>query len=150
MLGGEMTMTPQRAEAYCRLTPGRLSDPWLQFPMRDGEYTTEEKLAAVYRERTFVVAALAKLACVRGPLGAGESYYDAWLARHEGENWENDWRWILYVIYGGHQLSWHIHDSELPLFDGVARLNLKREGPVPAWDKHTTFEKYRRIFESLT
>ncbi len=47
----------------------------------------------------------------------------------------------IIVIYletpsGTHQVSWHIHDDELPLFEW---LPLKEN----AWDGHTTDEKYK-------
>ena len=36
------------------------------------------------------------------------------------------------------QLSWHLHDSDVPLFDGLER------GPN-LWDGHTTADKYERV-----
>jgi hypothetical protein len=96
-----------------------------------------------YWERNQLVAALSKI-------------YPAWLARHpEGEEWEDDWRWIVFVEIptkelenkyeqGGRevklkrQLSWHIHDSELEYFSHL------KEKPN-TWDGHTTEEKYRRL-----
>jgi hypothetical protein len=81
---------------------------------------------ATYRERDQLVAALSK-------------QYESHLSRHEGE-WEDDWRWIVCVHLPTGQATWHIHDSELPLFDhliGTARAS--------HWDGHSTDEKYERL-----
>ena len=37
-----------------------------------------------------------------------------------------------------YQLSWHIHDSDIPLFDHLTYGDFK-------WDYHTTEDKYRRL-----
>ncbi len=86
-----------------------------------------------YKERNLLLAALSKtlLSC---------------LARHpdEDKKWEDDWRNIV-VICGISedfklvQMTWHIHDSELPNFS-----HLKLD-PTFKWDGHTTEEKYRRL-----
>jgi len=39
------------------------------------------------------------------------------------------------------QMTWHIHDSELPMFDHLGRAS------VNTWDGHTTEEKYERLAE---
>lgn len=94
-----------------------------------------------YWERNQLVAALSKL-------------FPAWLSRHpyDDKNWENDWRWIVFIeiptmewtgipdnrVDLTRQLSWHIHDSELPNF---AHLTMKEN----VWDGHSTEEKYRRL-----
>lgn len=77
-----------------------------------------------YSERDHLVAALSKC-------------FPSWLGRHEGE-WEDDWRWIVYINISIGQVSWHIHDSELPLFSHL------QIGPEK-WDGHTTEEKYQRM-----
>lgn len=79
-----------------------------------------------YSERDQLVALISKL-------------YPAGLERHEGDGWEDDWRWIVFIDLPTGQASWHIHDSELNLFQHLPRF----QGRV--WDGHTTEEKYRRI-----
>lgn len=94
--------------------------------------STEEERNKAYNERNRLVAYLA-------------SVYPSCLERHpEEEEWENDWRWIVFIHHPSGQLSWHIHDSELPLFDHVPR----GMGNVK-WDGHTTEEKYQRLATAI-
>jgi hypothetical protein len=102
-----------------------------------------------YWERNQLVSALSKL-------------YPAWLERHpaDDEEWEDDWRWIVFVTVPGkdkvweslvpssnigyykkqkRQLSWHIHDTELKNFN---HLKFKHGN---SWDGHDNDEKYRRL-----
>ena len=89
--------------------------------------TDKEQLNAVYNERNQLVAALSKL-------------MPASLERHpENEQWEDDWRWIVFIDSPDGQLSWHIHDSDLPLFHHLT----KNQGRI--WDGHSTEEKYKRL-----
>lgn len=80
-----------------------------------------------YAERDRLVCALSKL-------------FPAHLARHpdSDKEWDDDWRWIVYVHLPTGQVSWHIHDSELPWFEHLP----KGEN---VWDGHDTAEKYRRL-----
>jgi len=118
-----------------------------------------------YLERDKCVALIARICHAFGGFWDGSkgeyvrSRYDAWLGRHVGEEWEDDWRNIVFVRIPTGQLSWHIHDSELPMFAFLpVRAPLKlscdpeddRLIPLAsrwAWDGHTTEEKYRRILE---
>lgn len=86
---------------------------------------TAEK-AAVYRERDQIVAVLSKL-------------WPSHLAKHLGE-WEDDWRNIVCIHSPVGQVSWHIHDSEMSLFNHL-------EITLSDWDGHTTPEKYERLSE---
>jgi hypothetical protein len=80
-----------------------------------------------YVERDALVCALSKL-------------FPSTLERHpENEEWENDWRWIVFVELPGGQATWHIHDSELAMFDHLHR----NTGKI--WDGHNTPEKYARL-----
>jgi hypothetical protein len=82
-----------------------------------------------YRERDKLVAALSV-------------FFPAWLERHpEEEEWEDDWRWTVFILGDAPsgQMAWHIHDSELPLFDHLQRSKGHR------WDGHSTEEKYERL-----
>lgn len=113
-----------------------------------------DETGAVYKERNQLVAALSKLfeSC-------------SWLGRHvdkPGESWSDDWKWVVF-IHPEHcgQMSWHIHDSDLPMFDHLKRepeqvkqptynpMGVRTgtyEGNVGApWDGHSTEEKYRRL-----
>lgn len=81
---------------------------------------------AAYAERNQLVAALSK-------------QFPASVEQHEGEDWEDDWRNVVFIDLPTGQVSWHIHDSELYLFDHLP----KNEGRV--WDGHSTEEKYGRL-----
>lgn len=87
------------------------------------EYTKNQ----AYSERNQLVCLLSKL-------------FPASLERHseEDKDWENDWRWIVFISLPTGQCTWHIHDSERPQFDHLDTLGTK-------WDGHTTEEKYARI-----
>ena len=80
---------------------------------------------AVYRERDQLVAALSK-------------HYQAHLTRHEGDDWEDEWRNIVCIHLPTGQVTWHVHDSEVRLFVHLD----ERPGH---WDGHGTEEKYRRL-----
>lgn len=83
---------------------------------------------AAYLERNRLVAYLAFC-------------WPASLERHpdNDRDWEDDWRWIVFVALPTGQVSWHIHDSHLGLFDHVPQF----QGWV--WDGHTTEQKYNRL-----
>ena len=72
------------------------------------------------------------------------SQYEAHMVRHpeDDKEWEDDWRWIICVHTPQGQLSWHIHDDEVPYFGW-----LEVEPDGDHWDGHTTEEKYDRITE---
>jgi hypothetical protein len=81
-----------------------------------------------YAERNKLVAFISKI-------------YPASLERHDenDKTWENDWRWIVFIDSPCGQVSWHIHDSELPMFAHLPR------GAGREWDGHTTEDKYARL-----
>lgn len=89
-----------------------------------------------YKERNLLVATLSKL-------------FPSYLAKHpeSDETWSMDWRNIVVIsipVRSGldrdwRQCTWHIHDSELPIFSHLA-LN---ESYI--WDGHTMEEKYDRL-----
>lgn len=87
---------------------------------------------AAYVERNRLVAALARLLVQRGG--------KAWLAEHDpnDKDWDPEWRTIVFVECSAGQMTWHLHDSDVPLFDGLPR------GPN-TWDGHSTPEKYERV-----
>lgn len=85
---------------------------------------------AAYQERDRLVAAFAHLAWRHGVhVGVGE---------HEGEDWEDDWRTVIYLDLPAGQVSWHVHESERLWFDGLPPYD-------GGWDGHDTDEKYRRL-----
>ena len=102
------------------------------------EMVEKSKLDACYEERNRVVAVLAKLVHSLRFTGV----FEAHLARHldEDKMWDDEWRWIVFIRLPSpwSQLSWHIHDRELPLFDFLPK---ERND----WDHHSTEDKYRRM-----
>lgn len=64
----------------------------------------------------------------------------AWIGKHDplDTTWDREWLNIVFIGAPVGQLSWHIHDSELPLFAG-----LPSDGPP--WDGHSTPQKYERM-----
>jgi len=93
---------------------------------------------AAYTERNRLVAALARLVPLALPRVPG--VVSAWLAEHDPADagWDPEWRTIVLIEGPTGQLSWHLHDSDVPLFDGLPR------GPN-SWDGHSTPEKYERV-----
>jgi hypothetical protein len=77
-----------------------------------------------YTERNKLVALLASL-------------YPSSLEKDPEE--DLDWQWVVFIELPTGQVSWHIHDSELRLFDHVERFKDIK------WDGHTTEEKYDRL-----
>lgn len=106
-------------------------------------YIGKEQLDRVYNERNRLVAALSKI-------------YPSHLQKHDpdDEMWEKDWMNIVCIhilidepaLHDGvegytteiRQVTWHIHDSDLPMF---AHLKVEPNH----WDGHTTEEKYQRL-----
>lgn len=86
-------------------------------------------------ERNRGVALIARMAIALG-LPAG-------LGRHEEEDkdWDDDWRNIVFIDLPTGQVSWHIHDSDLPMFEFLGQYRGQ-------WDGHTTEEKYQRVLKA--
>jgi hypothetical protein len=90
----------------------------------------EESLRdSAYRERNLVIRALCKLF---------PSYRSTHVAASPGEEWEDEWRNVVFIDLPTGQVSWHIHDSELPIFEDLQYLPNN-------WDGHDTEEKYNRL-----
>lgn len=86
---------------------------------------------SAYSERDRLVAALSH-------------HFPSWLERHpKEEEWEDDWRWTVFIHTPAGQCSWHIHDSELKWFDHLPRSGAHR------WDGHGTEEKYDRLARAM-
>jgi hypothetical protein len=80
-----------------------------------------------YTERNRLVAFLSSL-------------YFSHRVRHPDSdtNWENDWRWIVCIHTPKGQMTWHIHDSHLPMFEHL-------EVGEDHWDGHSMEDKYLRL-----
>lgn len=80
-----------------------------------------------YKERNHLVAYLSR-------------QYPSHLALHPAEDtaWEKDWRFIVFVNAPSGQMSWHIHNSDLPMFQHLTIAD-------NVWDGHTREEKYERL-----
>ena len=78
-----------------------------------------------YLERNRLVAYLAR----RFPSG---------IKRTEIEGWEPEWCGCVYIDTPEGQMSWHYHDSDAHLFEGLPHYD-------GAWDSHTTECKYARL-----
>lgn len=90
-----------------------------------------KQLTKVYAERNICVALLANYAQRFGHLVG--------IRAHEGtEEWDNEWRHVLFIDLPTGQISWHLHDSELVNFPNVPIYGGK-------WDGHTTEEKHKRM-----
>lgn len=116
----------------------------------------EKQKNNAYWERNQLVAALSKI-------------FPSFLAKHDinDKEWENDWRTIVVIEipvlvqdklfkYNPEgvekivdvneprlqQLTWHIHDSEVPMFDHLEYRDY-------CWDGHTTEEKYKRLRKKI-
>lgn len=101
--------------------------PYEEEPGRD--YRLERD--AAYTERNRLVAALARV-CMENGLSA-------WLADHQDDpTWDPEWRTIVFIETPQGQMTWHLHDSDVPLFPDLPR------GPN-MWDGHSTEEKYERL-----
>lgn len=84
----------------------------------------------VYKERNLCVMSFAYM--------AKEVGWNCGIGKHVGEEWDDEWRNVIFVETPLGQVSWHIHDKELPLFHF---LGVYRGG----WDGHSTEEKYERL-----
>ena len=90
----------------------------------------------VYAERNKCVSLIARM--------AQALHLEAFIGKHHGDDWDDDWRHVVFVQLPAGQVSWHIHNSDLPMFDFLPTF-FKRNW----WDGHTTEEKYRRVIAPL-
>lgn len=108
---------------------------WGAWIARDAELAAlRETKDGAYLERNRCVALIARMALAMG-LRAG-------LARTAIEGWSEDWHGCVYIDLPTGQCSWHFHDSQAHLFDGLPTYAGK-------WDGHTTPEKYGRVDAAL-
>lgn len=92
---------------------------------------------AAYSERNQCVALIARMARRMG--------WRVGVAQHPAEDtsWEDDWRTILFIDLPTGQATWHFHDSEKGLLEGLS------EYVDAKWDGHSTPEKYVRVREAF-
>jgi hypothetical protein len=83
-----------------------------------------------YAERNRCVALVARMAVAMGLPVA--------LTKTAIEGWSEDWHGCIYIGLPTGQVSWHFHDSQAHLFDGLPQC-------AETWDGHDTPEKYRRV-----
>lgn len=64
--------------------------------------------------------------------------FPSWLEKHpeKDDNWEKDWRNIVFINFPEGKFSWHIHDTEICYFS-----HLKYKSG-DSWDGSTSEEKY--------
>lgn len=88
----------------------------------------DEANAAVdqaYFERNKVVAALARV-------------FPSGVRKTNIEGWDPAWQNCVFIDLPTGQASWHFHDREAHLFEGLPAYS-------KPWDGHDTPEKYRRV-----
>lgn len=83
-----------------------------------------------YLERNKCVALMARMALKLGLIVA--------VTRTDIKEWSEDWHGCVYIELPTGQVSWHFHDSQAYLFNGLPQKEHK-------WDEHTTPEKYDRV-----
>lgn len=83
-----------------------------------------------YSERNACVAAMAKMAIANG--------WKAGLRKTTIEGWDDCWQNCCWIEFPTGQASWHYHNDDAYLFDGLPEY-------TEPWDGHTTPEKYARL-----
>ena len=83
-----------------------------------------------YWERNQLVAYLSRL-------------FESWMEKHpsKDDQWEDEWRNVVFIDLPQGLYSWHIHDSEISYFQHL----ILREGN--SWDGSTTDEKYKALLK---
>ena len=88
----------------------------------------EEQKNGAYTERNKLVCLLSKV-------------FPASIEDHvlkDGEEWDDDWKKVVFINLPTGQATWHIHKSEEPMFAHLESVGNK-------WDGHPTEEKYKRV-----
>lgn len=102
---------------------------------------TQERNQA-YTERNRLVALLAAI-------------FPSWRTKHQptpsgavdvgcdgAHDWDPEWLNVIGIQLPTGQCTWHIHDSEMSLFEHVPEFDMP-------WDGHTTDQKYERIAQNI-
>ncbi len=80
---------------------------------------------AAYTERNRLVAFLAR-------------QFPSGLKRTAIPGWDPEWHGCVFIDTPEGQMSWHYHDNDADLFDGLPQYQGE-------WDGHSTPEKYARL-----
>lgn len=84
---------------------------------------------SVYNERNHLVALLSTL-------------YPSGISKTVINGWDEEWHNCVYIDFPWGQASWHIHNSEMYLFQHLKPYEKE-------WNGHTTEEKYADIKKHL-
>lgn len=99
------------------------------------------KLDDVYKERNTVLAGLMGMA--HALLVIKPDYMKMKIGRalhSEGDLvWSCGWRNIIVLEMCGEQMTWHVHDSDMKMFEWLPLIENYE------WDGHSTDEKYERL-----
>ncbi|GAA0645830.1 hypothetical protein GCM10010174_81090 [Kutzneria viridogrisea] len=98
---------------------------------------TALQVRGLYRERAHLLAALATHPALHAVLAIDP---DPLLP---------DCATVLYLWLGGQQMSWHLHDLDLPLFGHVAAVEPGDPDIRGQWDGHSTHTKYTHRLRTL-
>ena len=85
-----------------------------------------------YSERNKMLLTLCRISLQKGLTVA--------IGEHEGEDWEDEWRKVIYIVLPTGQVSFHIHESEIEVFSFLPKY-------FGGWDGHTTDRKWERLSE---
>ena len=86
-----------------------------------------------YEERNRLVVLVVKMALAQGWKAGVGTHEDA-----PGQPWDPEWRTLVVVETPAGQASWHFHDSQRGLLEGVPAISAR-------WDGHDTPTKYARL-----
>lgn len=123
-----------RAEGYAEAITAAVNSYWQHARDQRALAEAREAKGHAYHERNLLVAYLA-------------GQYPSHIKLHPAEDtaWEADWRTIICVHGPTGQMTWHVHDSEAPLFGFLNRKPMPDFEATCTWDGHTTEEKYQRL-----
>lgn len=89
---------------------------------------------SAYSERNAVVALLARMSYL--------AEMKVSVTKTNIEGWSPDWHNCVYIELPSGQVSWHVHDTDMWMFQGLP------SRPV-IWDGHDTPTKYRRVHSAF-
>ncbi|MBO9428059.1 hypothetical protein [Sulfitobacter sp. R18_1] len=96
-----------------------------------------ERVSRAYSERAAAAVAMARFALMSG--------YNAGVGRDSNEDWDDEWRVVLYVDTPGGQVSWHISPDDQHFLEGLPNYEgdwdgtfLSRDGSFLKWDQDKT------------
>lgn len=87
--------------------------------------SSKEEKDEAYRQRNYLVAALARL-------------YPSGISRTNIPGWEDDWHGCCFIDLPTGQISYHYHDSQAALFAGLPQY-------LKVWDGHDKETVHQRL-----